>query len=67
MKYFSSISTLKTLLTILNVLIVRKTYSEKYKAYEFDSHLVHRISILQAYIQAYSPHCVSISESGLKF
>ena len=51
MKYFSSISTLKTLLTILNVLIIRKTYSGKYKAYEFDNHLLRRISILQAYFK----------------
>ena len=43
------------------------TYSEKYKAFEFDNHLLRRINISQAYFKPTVQSSVSLSEPGLRF
>lgn len=69
--YFSSFSFFKTLSTIFDVLFIRNfskafsnsTYSDKYKAFEPDNHLLPLIGIFEHTVYI----AISISEPGLKF
>ena len=54
---------------ILHKLFRSSTDSKKYKAFEFDNHLLRSIRILEAYYdpRAYIAVSISISELGLEF
>lgn len=71
MKHFSSLLTFKTLPMILNVFLqellhklFRIPLTEK-NTFEFDNHLRHHKSILQAYFEPSACIAASISESGI--
>ena len=67
MKYFSSFSIFywKFDINSLEFHLLKK--KSKNKAFEFENHFLHRISILKEYFDPVVYIVVSISESGLRF